>query len=79
MFSSVVGVFGFVVVGFMCNLKLLGWKYIMVIGVIVIMVFFFVYIVVCMFVENVGFSCVIFFILNIYYGICKLVKFFEFF
>lgn len=52
----------------MCNQKLLGRKYTMVIGALVTMVFFFAYTQVSTPAQNVGFSCAIGFCLNIYYG-----------
>jgi len=54
--------------GYMCNWKLLGRKYTMVIGALVTMAFFFAYTQVRTQPQNVGFSCAIGFSLNIYYG-----------
>jgi MFS family permease len=54
--------------GYMCNWKLLGRKYTMVIGALITMVFFFAYTQVRTQPQNVGFSCAIGFSLNIYYG-----------
>ncbi|KAL2205606.1 putative MFS transporter [Sarocladium strictum] len=68
MLSSVAGVFGPVAAGFMCNWKVLGRKYTMVIGALLTMAFFFAYTAVRTPAQNVGFSCAISFTLNIYYG-----------
>jgi MFS family permease len=54
--------------GYMCNWKLLGRKYTMVIGALVTMAFFFAYTQIRNEAQNVAFSCVIGFTLNIYYG-----------
>jgi MFS family permease len=54
--------------GYMCNWKVLGRKYTMVIGALVTMVFFFAYTQVRTKSQNLGFSCAIGFCLNIYYG-----------
>ena len=54
--------------GYMCNWKVLGRRYTMVIGALVTMAFFFAYTAVKNNAENVGFSCAIGFCLNIYYG-----------
>jgi len=56
------------VAGYLCNLKLLGRKYTMVIGALITMAFFFAYTQVRTQSENLGFSCAIAFALNIYYG-----------
>ena len=68
MLSSVTGVFGPVLAGFLCNLEILGRRYTMVIGALLTMVFFFAYTGVATAAENVGFSCAISFTLNVYYG-----------
>lgn len=54
--------------GFMCNTKLLGRKYTMSVGAIVTMAFFFGYTAVRKDYEDVIFTCLIAFCLNIYYG-----------
>ncbi|KAL5318397.1 hypothetical protein ACEPPN_013457 [Leptodophora sp. 'Broadleaf-Isolate-01'] len=54
--------------GYMCNWKVLGRKYTMVIGALITMAFFFAYTQVRTQAQNVGFSCAIGFCLNIYYG-----------
>ncbi|KAG4435443.1 hypothetical protein IFR05_009085 [Cadophora sp. M221] len=54
--------------GYMCNWKVLGRKYTMVIGALITMAFFFAYTQVRTQAQNVGFSCAIGFFLNIYYG-----------
>ena len=56
------------IAGYMCNWKLLGRKYTMVIGALLTMIFFFAYTKVRTEDENVGFSCAIACCLNIYYG-----------
>ncbi|KAI1855237.1 hypothetical protein JX266_000102 [Neoarthrinium moseri] len=66
--TNVSGIFGPMLAGWMCNLKLLGRKYTMVIGALVTMAFFFAYTAVNTPEQNVGFSCAIAFCLNIYYG-----------
>ncbi|KAG4411448.1 hypothetical protein IFR04_015418 [Cadophora malorum] len=54
--------------GYMCNWKVLGRKYTMVIGALITMAFFFAYTQVRTQDQNIGFSCAIGFSLNIYYG-----------
>ena len=54
--------------GWMCNQKLLGRKYTMVIGALLTMTFFFAYTQVRTQAQNIAFSCSIAFFLNIYYG-----------
>jgi MFS family permease len=54
--------------GYMCNWKLLGRKYTMVIGALITMAFFFAYTQVRTAAQNLGFSCAVGFALNIYYG-----------
>jgi hypothetical protein len=71
MLSSVTGIFGPIVAGYMCNLKVLGRKYTMAIGALITMAFFFAYTAVRTPEQNVAFSCIIAFTLNIYYGTCK--------
>lgn len=65
---NISGIFGPMLAGWMCNLKVLGRKYTMVIGALATMVFFFAYTAVRSEAQNVAFSCVIGFCLNIYYG-----------
>ncbi len=62
------GVFGPVLAGYMCNLRLLGRRGTMVIGALITMVFFFAYTGVRTGAQNLGFNCAISFCLNIYYG-----------
>ncbi|MCJ1403548.1 hypothetical protein MMC11_006771 [Xylographa trunciseda] len=62
------GVWGPVLAGFLCNLRLLGRRGTMVVGALVTMVFFFAYTQVRTGAENLGFNCAISFCLNIYYG-----------
>lgn len=54
--------------GYMANWKVLGRKYTMVIGALLTMAFFFAYTQVRTETQNVAFSCLIGFCLNIYYG-----------
>ncbi|KAI8937625.1 hypothetical protein NX059_005334 [Plenodomus lindquistii] len=61
------GIWGPVLAGWMCGTKL-GRKYTMVIGALVTMAFFFAYTQVRTASQNVAFTCVINFCLNIYYG-----------
>ncbi|KAI1266142.1 MFS general substrate transporter [Xylariaceae sp. FL1019] len=66
--ANISGIPGPILAGFLCNIKLLGRKYTMVIGALLSMVFFFAYTAVTTNDQNVGFSCVIAFCINIYYG-----------
>lgn len=61
------GIWGPVLAGFMCATRL-GRKYTMVIGALVTMAFFFAYTQVRTQTQNVAFTCVVNFCLNIYYG-----------
>ncbi|CAN9232409.1 unnamed protein product [Alternaria alternata] len=61
------GIWGPVLAGYMCHTRL-GRKYTMVIGALVTMAFFFAYTQVRTAVQNVAFTCIINFCLNIYYG-----------
>lgn len=61
------GIWGPVLAGYMCHTRL-GRKYTMVIGALVAMAFFFAYTQVRTATQNVVFTCVINFCLNIYYG-----------
>jgi MFS family permease len=61
------GIWGPVLAGYMCSTRL-GRKYTMVIGALVTMAFFFAYTKVRTSVQDIVFSCVINFCLNIYYG-----------
>ncbi|KAF2271152.1 membrane transporter [Lojkania enalia] len=61
------GIWGPVLAGYMCATKL-GRKYTMVIGAMITMAFFFAYTQVRTAVQNVVFTCIINFCLNIYYG-----------
>lgn len=61
------GIWGPVLAGYMCSTRL-GRKYTMVIGALVTMAFFFAYTQVRTEVQDIVFSCVINFCLNIYYG-----------
>lgn len=62
------GVFGPVAAAFMCNWRVLGRKYTMVIGALLTMCFFFGYTAVKEDHQDVVFTCMINFTLNIYYG-----------
>merc|ERR1712098_793387 len=62
------GIFGPMLAGFMCNTKLLGRKYTMVIGALITCAFFFGYPAVTKDPQDVVFTCLINFCLNIYYG-----------
>ncbi|KAI1826836.1 major facilitator superfamily domain-containing protein [Xylaria intraflava] len=66
--ANISGIFGPILAGFLCNTRLLGRKYTMVIGALVTMAFFFGYTAVNTSDENTAFSCVIAFCVNIYYG-----------
>ncbi|PSN70487.1 membrane transporter [Corynespora cassiicola Philippines] len=61
------GIWGPVLAGYMCATRL-GRKYTMVIGALITMAFFFAYTQVRTEVQNIVFTCVINFCLNIYYG-----------
>lgn len=61
------GIWGPVLAGWMCGTRL-GRKYTMVIGALVTMAFFFAYTQVRTATQNVAFTCVVNFCLNIYYG-----------
>ncbi|KAJ8116624.1 hypothetical protein OPT61_g1992 [Boeremia exigua] len=61
------GIWGPVLAGYMCHTRL-GRKYTMVIGALITMAFFFAYTQVRTSVQNIVFTCVINFCLNIYYG-----------
>ncbi|KAE8824728.1 hypothetical protein PTNB85_09492 [Pyrenophora teres f. teres] len=61
------GIWGPVLAGWMCGTRL-GRKYTMVIGALVTMAFFFAYTQVRTATQNVAFTCIINFCLNIYYG-----------
>lgn len=66
---NIVSIFGPMLAGWMCNLRLLGRRYTMVIGALITCAFFFAYTAVRTEAQNVGFSCAISFFLNIYYGV----------
>jgi hypothetical protein len=61
------GIWGPVLAGFMCHTRL-GRKYTMVVGALITMAFFFAYTQVRTATQNIVFTCVINFCLNIYYG-----------
>ncbi|KAI0010527.1 MFS general substrate transporter [Xylariaceae sp. FL0662B] len=66
--TNVSGVFGPILAAGMCNTRLLGRRYTMVVGALLTMVFFLAYTRVSTPAANVGLSCAIAFCLNIYYG-----------
>ncbi|ETI26190.1 hypothetical protein G647_02967 [Cladophialophora carrionii CBS 160.54] len=68
MITNTVGIFGPVLAGFMCNWRLLGRRYTMVIGALVSMAFFFAYTAVRTPAQNIAFTCMIYFWVNVYYG-----------
>jgi len=68
MITNTVGIFGPVAAGFLCNWKYLGRRYTMVIGALTSMAFFFAYTAVRTSAQNIGFTCAIYFTVNIYYG-----------
>lgn len=61
------GIWGPILAGYMCSTRL-GRKYTMVVGALITMAFFFAYTQVRTEVQNIVFTCVINFFLNIYYG-----------
>ncbi|VTT64501.1 unnamed protein product [Fusarium fujikuroi] len=65
--TNISGIPGPIVAGFMCNTKL-GRKYTMVIGALISMAFFFAYTSVKTSVQDITFTCLIAFCINIYYG-----------
>ncbi|KAI1346379.1 major facilitator superfamily domain-containing protein [Xylaria sp. FL0043] len=66
--ANISGIPGPILAGLLCNIKWLGRRYTMVIGALVTMAFFFGYTAVHTSDENVAFSCVIAFCVNIYYS-----------
>ncbi|OAQ80384.1 MFS transporter [Purpureocillium lilacinum] len=66
--TNICGIPGPIIAGFMCNTKLLGRKYTMVIGALITMAFFFAYTAVKTAVQDLTFTCLIACFLNIYYG-----------
>jgi len=65
MITNTVGFFGPLLAGVMCNSKYLGRKYTMVIGALVSMAFFFAYTAVRTAPQNIGFTCAIYFWVNV--------------
>ncbi|KAJ5910327.1 MFS transporter [Penicillium tannophilum] len=65
---QVCGIFGPMIGGHMANWRPLGRRYTMIIGAVVTMAFFFAYSQVTSQVQNITYSCVISFTLEIYYG-----------
>ncbi len=68
MITNTVGIFGPVAAGFLANTPWLGRRYTMVIGALTTMAFFFAYTAIRTPAENLGFTCAIYFTINIYYG-----------
>ncbi|KAL8363501.1 hypothetical protein RB601_009324 [Gaeumannomyces tritici] len=68
MLVNVSGIFGPVLAGFLCNVKILGRRYTMVIGALATMAFLLGYTEVRTADQDLAFSCTIGFLLNIYYG-----------
>jgi len=68
MISNTCGIFGPVLAAYLCEQKYLGRRYTMVIGAIITMAFFFAYSAVKTAAQNLGFTCAIYFCINIYYG-----------
>ncbi|KAH9908193.1 MFS general substrate transporter [Xylariomycetidae sp. FL2044] len=66
--TNISGIFGPVLAGYMCDVRVLGRRYTMVIGALLTMAFFFAYTAVTTPDQDVGFSCAIGFCINIYYG-----------
>ncbi|KAL4789427.1 major facilitator superfamily domain-containing protein [Aspergillus venezuelensis] len=67
--TNMCGIFGPILAGFMCRLKWFwGRRGTMIIGALVTMIFFFSYTQVRTAAQNVAFTCIINFCLNIYYG-----------
>ncbi|KIH86469.1 MFS transporter [Sporothrix brasiliensis 5110] len=65
---NVSGIFGPVLAAWLCEIKFLGRRYTMSIGAVLTSVFFFAYTAVRTEDQNIAFSCIIGFCLNIYYG-----------
>ncbi|KAK5950922.1 Major Facilitator Super [Knufia fluminis] len=65
--SNTIGIFGPVLAGWMCTTRL-GRRYTMVVGALVTMAFFFAYTAVRTHAANLGFTCAIYFTVNVYYG-----------
>ncbi|KAF2815389.1 MFS general substrate transporter [Mytilinidion resinicola] len=66
--SNMCSIFGPILAGYLCSVKFLGRKYTMVLGALATMAFFFAYTQVRNNAQNLGFTCVISFWLNVYYG-----------
>ncbi|KND94228.1 putative MFS-type transporter PB1E7.08c [Tolypocladium ophioglossoides CBS 100239] len=66
--ANICGIPGPIIAGFMCNTRLLGRKYTMVIGALITMAFFFAYTAVKTAAQDTAFTCLIACFLNIYYG-----------
>lgn len=68
MITNAVSIFGPVLGGILCNTKYLGRRYTMVIGALTSMAFFFAYTAVRTSTQDLGFTCAIYFCVNVYYG-----------
>lgn len=66
--TNTVGIFGPVAGGIMCNWKYLGRRYTMVVGALCSMAFFFAYTAIRTATQNLAFTCMIYFFVNVYYG-----------
>ncbi|KAJ6783628.1 hypothetical protein PWT90_04481 [Aphanocladium album] len=66
--TNVLGIPGPIIAGLMCNTRIFGRKYTMVIGSLLTMAFFFAYTAVKTATQDLAFSCIIACVLNIYYG-----------
>ncbi|KHN99247.1 membrane transporter [Metarhizium album ARSEF 1941] len=66
--TNICGIPGPIIAGLLCNTRILGRKYTMSIGALITMAFFFAYTAVNTAVQDLTFTCLIAFSLNIYYG-----------
>ncbi|KAM3472055.1 hypothetical protein MY5147_005480 [Beauveria neobassiana] len=66
--TNVCGIPGPIIAGLMCNTRIFGRKYTMVVGSLLTMTFFFAYTAVKTSDQDLAFSCIIACVLNIYYG-----------
>ncbi|KAJ4153340.1 hypothetical protein LMH87_009830 [Akanthomyces muscarius] len=66
--TNVCGIPGPIIAGIMCNTRIFGRKYTMVVGSLLTMAFFFAYTAVKTSEQDLAFSCIIACVLNIYYG-----------
>lgn len=66
--TNICGIPGPIMAGFMCNTKLLGRRYTMVIGALITAAFFLAYTAVRTATQDLAFTCLIACFLNVYYG-----------